>query len=119
MKKLIEKARRRQKRRLRIREIVRGTTDRPRLSVFRSNKHFYCQVIDDLQGKTLISVSDMEKDLNTPSLNSESVKKLGQILGARLKEKQIGTVVFDRGGFQYHGVIKNFADAVREAGIKF
>ena len=119
MKKLIAKAKRRQRRKLRIREIVRGTSSRPRLSVFRSNLHFYCQAIDDLSGTTLVAVSDLEKDLQAKTMNSETVKKLGQTLGQRLKEKKIETVVFDLGGFQYHGVIKNFADAIRESGIKF
>jgi len=119
MKKLVEKAQRRSRRKLRIRSIVKGTVERPRLSVFRSNKHFYCQAIDDLGGVTLASISDLEKDLTGTDINIEGVKKLGQAFGKRLKEKKIERAVFDRNGFRYHGVIKSFADAIREAGIQF
>ena len=119
MKKLIEKAQRREKRKLRIRSIVKGTAARPRLSVFASNKHFYCQAIDDLTGKTLVSVSDLEKTLTETKINIEGVKALGLEFGKRLKEKKILAAVFDRNGFRYHGVIKSFADAVRESGIQF
>jgi large subunit ribosomal protein L18 len=119
MKKLIEKAQRRAKRKLRIRSIVKGSAERPRLSVFASNKHFYCQAIDDLTGKTLASVSDLEKTLTGTKINIEGVKALGLEFGKRLKAKKIDLAVFDRNGFRYHGVIKSFADAVREAGVKF
>lgn len=119
MKRLIKQAQRRNRRKLRIREVVKGTADRPRLSVFKSNKHFSAQAIDDQKGVTLAAISDLEKELKGPVTNVESVKKLGAALGKRLKEKNITTVVFDRNGFVYHGVIKSFADAVREAGIKF
>jgi large subunit ribosomal protein L18 len=119
MKKLIEKAQRREKRKLRIRSIVKGTAERPRLSVFASNKHFYCQAIDDLTGQTLASVSDLEKTLTKTNINIEGVKALGLEFGKRLKEKKILAAVFDRNGFRYHGVIKSFADAIRESGIQF
>jgi large subunit ribosomal protein L18 len=119
MKKLIEKAQRRAKRKLRIRSVVKGSEARPRLSVFASNKHFYCQAIDDLTGRTLVSVSDLEKTLVSTKITVEGVKALGTEFGKRLKEKKISTAVFDRNGFRYHGVIKSFADAVREAGIQF
>ena len=119
MKKLIEKAQRREKRKLRIRSIIKGTAERPRLSVFASNKHLYCQAIDDLTGKTLVSVSDLEKTLLGTKINIEGVKALGAEFGKRLKDNKIQTAVFDRNGFRYHGVIKSFADAVREAGVKF
>ena len=119
MKKLIEKAQRRAKRKLRIRSVVKGSEARPRLSVFASNKHFYCQAIDDLTGRTLVSVSDLEKALASTKVNIEGVKALGTEFGKRLKEKKISAAVFDRNGFRYHGVIKSFADAVREAGIQF
>jgi len=119
MKKLIEKAQRREKRKLRIRSIVKGTAERPRLSVFASNQHFYCQAIDDLTGRTLVSISDLEKTLTSTKVNVEGVKALGKEFGKRLKEKKIELAVFDRNGFRYHGVIKSFADAVREAGVKF
>src|SRR6185369_3646756 len=111
MKKLIEKAQRRAKRKLRIRSVVKGTEARPRLSVFASNKHFYCQAIDDLTGRTLVSVSDLEKTLASAKVTVEGVKALGTEFGKRLKEKKIKAAVFDRNGFSYHGVIKSFADA--------
>lgn len=119
MKKLVEKNKRRKKVKLRIRSIIKGTASRPRLSIFRSNKHLFVQAIDDESGKTLASVSDMEKDFNEIKVTVDGVKKLGKVLGDRLKEKKISTAVFDRNGFKYHGVIESFADAVREAGIKF
>ena len=119
MKRLIAQAKRRQKRKLRIRSIVKGTALQPRLSVFKSNKHFSAQAIDDQAGVTLASISDLEKELKVTSTNVEGVKQLGTELGKRLKDKNITNVVFDRNGFVYHGVIKSFADAVREAGIKF
>lgn len=119
MKKTIEKARKRLKRKLHIRSKVNGSPERPRLSVFRSNKHFSVQAIDDSQGITLVSVSDLEKDFAGTTPNTEGVKKLGTAIAARLKEKKIGTIVFDRNGYRYHGVVKSFADAVREAGIQF
>jgi len=119
MKKLIEKNKRRIKRKLRIRETVKGTPDCPRLSVFKSNRHFYVQAIDDVTGATLCSVSDMEKDHLGAKITVEGVKVLGKAMAERLKEKKLQTVVFDRNGFRYHGVIKSFADAVREAGINF
>ena len=119
MKRLIAKAKRRNKRKLRIRDVVKGTAVRPRLSVFKSNKHLFVQAIDDLTGKTLASVSDTEKELVEVKVTVDGVKKLGQVFGARLKEKKISTAVFDRNGFKYHGVIQSFADAVREAGIQF
>jgi large subunit ribosomal protein L18 len=119
MKKLIEKAQRRAKRKLRIRNTVNGTAARPRLSVFASNKHLYCQAVDDLTGTTLVSVSDLEKSLAGTKIDVEGVKALGKEFGKRLKEKKIVNAVFDRNGFRYHGVIKSFADAIREAGIQF
>ena len=97
MKKLVEGNKRRIRRRKSIRAKVSGTAERPRLSVFKSNCHLYIQAIDDIEG----------------------AKKLGQIAGERLKELKIETVVFDRGGYLYHGKIKAIADGAREAGIKF
>lgn len=119
MKKLIEKTRRRKKRKLRIRHAIKGTASRPRLSVFRSNAHFYCQAIDDELGRTVAAISDLEKALAETSVTVESVKKLGTIFGDRLKEKKISAAVFDRNGFCYHGVVKSFANAVRETGVQF
>lgn len=119
MKKLVEGNKRRIRRRKSIRAKVSGTSERPRLSVFKSNSHLYIQAIDDIEGKTLCAVSNLEKDLRDVKANVEGAKKLGQIAGERLKELKIETVVFDRGGYLYHGKIKAIADGAREAGIKF
>jgi len=119
MKKLVEGNKRRIRRRKSIRAKVSGTSERPRLSVFKSNCHLYIQAIDDIEGKTLCAVSNLEKDLRDVKTNIEGAKKLGQIAGERLKELKIDTVVFDRGGYLYHGKIKAIADGAREAGIKF
>lgn len=119
MKKLIEKNRRRSKRRNSIRAKISGTPERPRLSVFKSNCHIYIQVIDDISGKTLLAVSNLEKDLRDIKTTVEGAEKLGQIAGERMKEKNIGEIVFDRGGYIYHGKVKAIADGARKAGIKF
>jgi large subunit ribosomal protein L18 len=119
MKKLVQKNKRRYKRKLKIRSIIKGSADRPRLSVFKSNKHFYAQVIDDTKGITIASVSDVEKGQKDAKATLTGAKVLGTELGKRLKAKKVKTIVFDRNGFTYHGLIKEFADAVREAGIAF
>jgi large subunit ribosomal protein L18 len=119
MKKLVQKNKRRYKRKLKIRCIIKGSPDRPRLSVFKSNKHFYAQVIDDTKGITIASISDVEKGVKDAKASLAGAKVLGTELGKRLKDKKVKTIVFDRNGFTYHGLIKEFADAVREAGIAF
>lgn len=119
MKRKMEKDRKRQRRKLRIRGKVSGTASRPRLSIFRSNKHVYAQAIDDERGHTLAAVSDLEKELRGTPDTVEGVKKLGQVMAQRLKALSIESVVFDRNGYKYHGVVKSFADAVREGGIRF
>jgi large subunit ribosomal protein L18 len=108
--------------RARIRKKIAGTPARPRLAVFRSQSHIYVQVIDDEEGKTLCAASSLDKDLRTKSkrgANVASAKAVGQLIANRAKEKGIEAVVFDRGGFQYHGRIKALADAAREGGLKF
>jgi len=109
--------------RARIRRKLAGTPGRPRLAVFRSQAHIYAQVIDDDAGKTLCAASTLDKDLKTEKAkkgaNVASAKAVGQLIATRAKEKGIQAVVFDRGGFQYHGRIKALADAAREAGLKF
>ena len=108
--------------RARIRKKISGTPARPRLAVFRSQSHIYVQVIDDEEGKTLCAASSLDKDLRTKSkrgANVASAKAVGQLIANRAKEKGIEAVVFDRGGFQYHGRIKALADAAREGGLKF
>jgi large subunit ribosomal protein L18 len=107
---------------LRIRKKLAGTPARPRLAVFRSQAHIYAQVINDEDGKTLCSASTTDKDLRAKSktgANVAAAKSVGALIATRAKEKGIEAVVFDRGGFQYHGRIKALADAAREAGLKF
>ena len=103
----------------RIRSRVAGTQERPRLAVFRSLNHIYAQVIDDQQGHTLVSAASTEKDLKGKGGNVAGAKVIGKAVAERAKEKGIKRVVFDRGGYQYHGRVKALADAAREAGLEF
>ena len=111
----------RQKRIWRIRKKVSGTAERPRLCVTFTNQHIYAQAIDDENGKTLVSVSSLSKALRDDKLsaNRSSAVTLGKLLGEKAKDAGVETVVFDRHGRRYHGRIKEFADAAREAGLKF
>lgn len=122
MSRVQDRKQRRVKNKRRYRAGVRGTADCPRLSVYRSLRHVYAQVIDDAQGVTLASASTLEKaaagGLKSKG-NREAGKFLGQLIGERAKEKGVEAVVFDRGGFRYHGVIQAIADGAREAGLKF
>jgi len=103
----------------RIRKKLTGTTERPRLAVFRSVSHIYAQVIDDSKGVTLVSASSTEKDSVPNGGNVEAAKTIGRRVAERAKEKGISSVVFDRGGYIYHGRVKALADAAREAGLEF
>lgn len=105
----------------RIRRKVRGTSERPRLAVFKSLKHIYVQVIDDVSGRTIAAASTMEKDLKGTfsSSNAGAAKAIGARIAERLKEKGTTRVVFDRGGYLYHGNIKALADSARENGLEF
>jgi large subunit ribosomal protein L18 len=103
----------------RIRRRVAGTQERPRLAVFRSLNHIYAQVIDDAQGFTLAAAASTEKDLKGKGGNVEGAKLIGRKVAERAKEKGITKVVFDRGGYLYHGRVKALADAAREAGLEF
>ena len=103
---------------LRIRKKVVGTESRPRLSVFRSLKHIYAQVIDDASGRTVAAASSREQG-QTGGGKKDGAVEVGKLIAGRCKEKGIESVVFDRGGFKYHGRIKALADAAREAGLKF
>jgi large subunit ribosomal protein L18 len=119
MAKTSEKAVLRERRKKRIRgKIGGGTSERPRLSVFRSDRHVYAQVIDDLQGVTLASVSSFEKGQHRRA-NIEVCQELGKKLAERCKAKSIGSVVFDKNGFSYHGRVKALADGAREGGLQF
>lgn len=117
--KLNDKDRKRLKRKIHIRKNLHGTAARPRMSVTRSNCNLYLQVIDDEAGKTLASISTLEKAYSAIKPNTKGGAELGEAMGARLKEKNITTVVFDRNGYLYHGVVKALADGVRKAGIVF
>jgi large subunit ribosomal protein L18 len=103
----------------RIRRKLSGTKERPRLAVFRSVAHIYAQVIDDVEGRTLASASSVDKDGKTKGGNVAAAKAIGKLVAERAKEKGVKRVVFDRGGYQYHGRIKALADAAREAGLEF
>lgn len=105
---------------IRIRKRVKGTAERPRLAVFRSLNHIYAQVIDDRSGHTLASASSAEKSVEVKSGgNVEAAKVVGKLVAERAKQAGIGAVVFDRGGFLYHGRVKALADAAREGGLEF
>ncbi len=107
------------KRHARVRSKVSGTPDCPRLDVFRSAKHIYVQVIDDVNGVTLASASTVEKDFGAYGGNKEAAKKVGEMIAKRALEKGIENVVFDRGGYIYHGRVKELAAGAREGGLKF
>jgi large subunit ribosomal protein L18 len=110
----------RQRRHLRLRKRISGTPERPRLAVYRSLTHIYAQVIDDTVGITLAAASDMEADLKKASgTKSESAKRVGTLVAERAKNAGVQQVVFDRGGFHFHGRVKALADAAREAGLSF
>ena len=115
---VISKDQRRLKRRRRVRARIKGTAERPRLSVFRSNKGIFAQLVDDAQGHTLAAVNWTEPDLR--KLNAtEQAKRAGELLAERAKAAGIETCVFDRGGYQYHGRVKALADGAREGGLAF
>ncbi|MGQ9855602.1 MAG: 50S ribosomal protein L18 [Fervidobacterium sp.] len=106
----------------RIRKRISGTPERPRLSVYRSEKHIYAQIIDDVAGKTIVAASTVEKELREKlqkTWNIAAAKEVGKLIAERAIAKGVKEVVFDRGGFKYHGRIKALADAAREAGLKF
>lgn len=112
----------REKKHMRIRNRFSGTAERPRLAVFRSNKNMYAQIIDDVTATTLAAASTVEKDVRSQleyTDNTEAAACVGKVIAERAKAKGIEEVVFDRGGFIYHGKVKALADAAREAGLKF
>jgi len=117
----LTKIERRLRIRHRIRKHIMGTPDRPRMSVFRSNKQIYVQVIDDLNGKTLVSASSRNKEVAGQKAvkKTEQAKLVGKLIAERLLKAGIAEVVFDRGGYLYHGRVKCLADAAREGGLKF
>ena len=119
LRKMVEKDRKKLKRKIHIRKRISGSAERPRMTVFRSNRSLSIQVIDDDKGHTLASASTLEKELRNIKATVEGAGQLGEIMGKRLIEKNINTVVFDRSGYLYHGVVKAMADGARKAGLQF
>lgn len=109
----------RRRRHNRVRKNVYGNAERPRLAVYRSNRYIYAQVIDDDAGRTLAAASSQEKKLRKKALTVDTAAEVGKLVAARAGEAGIASVVFDRGGFPYHGRVKALADAAREGGLKF
>ena len=118
----VDKNQKRKERHYSIRNKITGTPERPRLNVFKSSKHIYAQVIDDATGKTLVSASTLDKELKDKAAElskSEAATLVGKTVGERAKNKGIKAVVFDRGGYLYHGRVKLLADGARESGLEF
>ena len=107
------------KRHKRVRSKISGTAERPRLNVFRSNTNIYAQLIDDVNGVTLASASSLDKEITGNGGNKEAAKEVGKLVAQRAAEKGITDVVFDRGGYVYHGRVKELAEGAREGGLKF
>ena len=107
------------RRHTRVRGKITGTVQRPRLNVYRSLNHVYAQIIDDVKGVTLVAASSVEKDFGMAGGNKEAAKKVGELIAKRAAEKGITEVVFDRGGYVYHGRVKELAEGAREGGLKF
>ena len=109
----------RTRRHIRVRRKISGTAERPRLCVFRSNSNLYVQLVDDVAGNTLAQASTLDKEVKTKHANKEAAKEVGALIAKRAIEKNITSVVFDRSGYQYHGVVKELAESAREGGLKF
>jgi large subunit ribosomal protein L18 len=109
----------RSRRHTRVRKRVHGTVERPRLAIYRSNRYIYAQVIDDVDGRTLAAASSQEPDLKAGALNAAAAAKVGEAIASRAREAGVSAVVFDRGGYKFHGRVKALADAAREAGLEF
>ena len=119
LQKLLEKDRKRLRRKIHIRKRVSGTEQRPRMTVTKSNKRISVQIVDDVKGHTLVSASTLEKELKDIKATVAGAGQLGEIIGKRLLEKNIKTVVFDRNGYLYHGLVKAMAEGARKVGIQF
>ena len=109
----------RERRHRRVRTKISGTAECPRLCVFRSNTNVYAQIIDDTKGVTLVQASTLDKEVKTKHSNKEAAKEVGTLIAKRAADKKITTVVFDRSGYIYHGVVKSLAEAAREGGLEF
>lgn len=116
---MFSKRNRRQNIRYRIRKSIKGTSDKPRLSVFRSNKAIYCQLIDDVNGQTLASASSKENGIEKGGNKLEQAKKVGLLIADKAKSNNISNIVFDRAGYLYHGRVKSLGDGAREGGLTF
>ena len=119
LRKMLEKDRKRLKRKVHIRKKILGTQERPRMTVTRSNRRISVQIVDDTKGHTLVSASTLEKEFRDIKANINGASMLGELIGKRLLEKDIKSVVFDRNGYLYHGVIRALAEGTRKAGIEF
>ncbi len=115
----IDRKAERERRHKRVRNKISGTAERPRLAVFRSNKNISVQLIDDVKGVTLAAASTLDSDVKTKKANKEAAKEVGTLIAKKAQKLKIDTVVYDRGGYIYHGVVKEVAEAAREAGLKF
>ena len=109
----------RQRRHIRVRRKISGTAERPRLCIYRSNNNIYAQIIDDVAGNTLVSASTLDKEVKTKKSNIEAAKEVGTLIAKRAVSKNIKTVVYDRSGYIYHGIVKELAEAAREGGLEF
>ena len=115
----IDRKAERERRHKRVRNKISGTSECPRLCVYRSNNHLYVQIVDDMAQNTLVSASTLDKEIKTKHSNKEAAKELGTLIAKKATEKNIKSVVFDRGGYIYHGVVKELAEAAREGGLEF
>lgn len=109
----------RDRRHIRVRRKISGTPECPRLCMYRSNTNIYAQIIDDVNGNTLVSASTMDKEVKTKHANKEAAKEVGALIAKRAKDKKIVDVVFDRSGYMYHGVVKELAESARQGGLNF
>ena len=109
----------RRRRHIRVRRKISGTAERPRLCIYRSNSNIYVQIIDDVTEKTLVQASTLDKEIKTKYANKEAAKEVGTLIAKRATDNKITEVVFDRGGYIYHGVVKALAEAARQGGLKF
>ena len=109
----------RNRRHIRVRRKISGTPEKPRLCVYKSNNNIYAQIIDDVAGNTIVSASTLDKEIKTKHANKEAAKEVGTLIAKRATEKNIKSIVFDRSGYIYHGIVKELAEAAREGGLEF
>jgi large subunit ribosomal protein L18 len=119
MKKELDKIKKRRRRKMHVRKKLKCSPERPRVTIFKSNRYTYLQAIDDKKGMTLVAASNIEKDLKQIKNRVDSIGELGKIMAERLKTKNISMIAFDRNGYPYHGIVKAVAEGIRKAGIDF